>query len=50
MSALKKTVLTAVAFAGALWTLNAGATADSTKHVGPDAKQWDQIVDKAVAF
>jgi squalene-hopene/tetraprenyl-beta-curcumene cyclase len=50
MSALKITALTALAFAGALWTLNAGATADSTKHIGPDAKQWDQIVDKGIAY
>jgi squalene-hopene/tetraprenyl-beta-curcumene cyclase len=49
MSALEKATLTAVAFAG-LCALSVGGVAEPTKHVGPDAKQWDQIVDKAIAY
>jgi squalene-hopene/tetraprenyl-beta-curcumene cyclase len=50
MSALKKVILTVSALAVVSWAPCAGGAAEPNKPVGPDAKQWDQIVDKAIAY
>jgi squalene-hopene/tetraprenyl-beta-curcumene cyclase len=50
MSARKKIALTAVAVAGLLWAFRMGGAAELNKAVRPDAKQWDQIVDKAITY
>ncbi|HLJ97423.1 MAG TPA: prenyltransferase/squalene oxidase repeat-containing protein [Gemmataceae bacterium] len=50
MDALKKAVLLAAAFVGIGSTLSPSGGAEPNKHVGPDAKQWDKLVDRAIAY
>jgi squalene-hopene/tetraprenyl-beta-curcumene cyclase len=50
MRASKKAGLVAAAVAGIVWTLSTGGAAEPKKHIGPDARQWDQLVDKAVGY
>ena len=47
MSRLTYAVLTAAVLAGILGLVQA---ADPEKRVGPDGKQWDRIVDHALAY
>src|SRR5437870_4560983 len=50
MRALKKAAVLAAAFAGILWALSMGGAAEPNKQVGPNAKQWDQLVDRAIVY
>src|SRR5438132_3873976 len=50
MRALKKAAVLAAAFAGILWALSLGGAAEPNKQVGPDAKQWDKLVDRAITY
>src|SRR5260370_22517365 len=50
MRALKKAAVLAAAFAGILWALSMGGAAEPNKQVGPDAKQWDKLVDRAITY
>jgi squalene-hopene/tetraprenyl-beta-curcumene cyclase len=50
MSSVKKAFLLAAAFAWIVSALATGGAADPKKHFGPDAKQWDQLVDRAITY
>jgi squalene-hopene/tetraprenyl-beta-curcumene cyclase len=50
MHTVKKAVLLAVSLAGVLWTLDLGEAANPNTGRGPDPKQWDQVVDRAIAY
>src|SRR5438132_6777280 len=50
MTASKKAGLVTIAVAGVVWALSTGGAAEPKKHIGPDARQWDQLVDKAISY
>ncbi|HEV3260433.1 MAG TPA: prenyltransferase/squalene oxidase repeat-containing protein [Gemmataceae bacterium] len=50
MNGLRWTVTAAVPLAGLLLLWNPGEGAEGAKTVGPDAKEWNTVVDKAIHF
>jgi squalene-hopene/tetraprenyl-beta-curcumene cyclase len=50
MRALTKVAGTATALLGMMWALSGGGANEPSKQVGPDAKQWDKLVDRAITF
>jgi squalene-hopene/tetraprenyl-beta-curcumene cyclase len=50
MNVLKKASVTAAVLAGVLWALRAETAAEPNKQLGPNPKQWDQLVDRAITY
>jgi len=50
MRTLKKASLVALGLAVALGALHHGGAAEPNQSLGPNGKQWNQIVDKAFAY
>lgn len=50
MRARTNALLLALALAGAWWALSTSGAAEPKRHAGPDARQWDQLVDRASTY
>jgi squalene-hopene/tetraprenyl-beta-curcumene cyclase len=50
MNALRLSALVAPLLAAVLAALPAGAAAEPARTIGPDAKEWDRVVDRAVEY